>query len=166
VQAGAGSGGAVTARALDAEHALARYARFDHVVELIRSNRDVKLLVEVENTLRLARYQPGRIEFQPTDDAPRDLAARLSAKLQLWTGVRWAVSVVGEGGGKTIAEVRDADRLALEAEAKAHPLVRAVFDAFPEAKITEIRTPEEIAAEAQAEALPEVDEEWDPFEED
>ncbi len=157
--------GSATALALDPEHALARYARFDQVVDLIRANRDVKLLVEVETTLRLAQYQPGRIEFQPTEAAPADLAARLAGKLQMWTGVRWAVSVVSEGGGQTIAEARDADRLALEEEAKQHPLLQAVFEAFPNAKIMEIRTLDEIAAEAEAEALPEVDEEWDPFEE-
>jgi DNA polymerase-3 subunit gamma/tau len=166
MQSGGGAGNTATARALAPEDALARFARFDQVVELIRANRDVKLLVEVETTLRLARYAPGRIEFEPTEDAPRDLAARLSQRLQDWTGVRWAVSVVGEGGGKTVAEVRDADRLALEQRAREHPLVQAVFDRFPAARITEIRTPEALAAEAEAQALPEVEEEWDPFEED
>jgi DNA polymerase-3 subunit gamma/tau len=152
--------------ALAPEHALARYASFEQVVELIRHNRDVKLLVEVENSLRLARYSPGRIEFVPTDTAPADLAQRLGARLQSWTGVRWGVSVVNEGGGKTIAELRDADRLVAESKAREHPLVAAVFQAFPDAVITEIRTPQEIVAEAAIEALPEVDEEWDPFEDD
>ncbi len=163
---GGSTGGAQTARALAPETALARYQTFPQVVDLIRANRDVKLLVEVETTLRLAQYSPGRIEFQPTEDAPRDLAARLAQKLQTWTGVRWAVSVVNDGGGTTIAEDRDAERNALEAKAKEHPLVQAVFDAFPNAKILEIRSLEDIAAEAQVEALPEVDDEWDPFEED
>ena len=158
--------GTATARALEIEQGLQRYQRFDQVIDLIRANRDVKLLVEVETTLRLARYQPGRIEFQPTPDAPRDLAARLAQRLQTWTGNRWAVTLVNEGGASTIAEDRDAERLSLEQEAKQHPLVQAVFDAFPDAKITEIRTLEDIAAEAQSEALPEVDEEWDPFEDD
>jgi DNA polymerase-3 subunit gamma/tau len=163
---GASNGGAQTAQTLAPQDALARFARFDQVIELIRANRDVKLLVEIETTLRLAKYQPGRIEFQPTADAPRDLAARLAQRLQLWTGARWAVTIVSDGGADTIAEVRDADRVALETQAKLHPLVQAVFQAFPDAKITEIRTLEEITAEAQAEALPEVDEEWDPFEDD
>ena len=158
--------GAATAVALAPEHALARFATFEQVVALIRHNRDVKLLVEVENSLRLARYSPGRIEFVPTEDAPGDLAQRLGARLQTWTGVRWGVSVVNDGGGQTIAEVRDADLLKAEAKAREHPLVAAVFQAFPDAKITEIRTPQEITAEAALEALPEVDEEWDPFEED
>lgn len=163
---GGGHGGGVTALATQAEAALAHYPTFDHVVELIRAHRDVKLLVEVETCVRLAAYQPGRIEFVPTDAAPTDLAQRLGTRLQTWTGNRWGVTVVNDGGAKTIAEVRDAARNALEAEAREHPLVQAVFAAFPEARIDDIRTPEDIAAEAQADALPEVDEEWDPFEED
>ncbi len=163
---GGGHGGGVTALATQTESALAHYPTFDHVVELIRAHRDVKLLVEVETCVRLAAYQPGRIEFVPTDAAPTDLAQRLGTRLQTWTGNRWGVTVVNDGGAKTIAEVRDAARNALEAEAREHPLVQAVFAAFPEARIDDIRTPEDIAAEAQADALPEVDEEWDPFEED
>ena len=158
--------GAATARALAPEQALARYARFDQVIELIRANREAKLLVEVETVLRLVSYAPGRIEFQPTGDAPPDLAQRLGSALQEWTGVRWAVSVVDQGGGKTIDEERNAERHALETEAKEHPLVQAVFDAFPDAKIIDIKTREQITAEAAGAALPEVEDEWDPFEKD
>ena len=161
-----GPSGQTTALAARSDTALAHYPTFDHVVELIRAHRDVKLLVEVETCVQLAAYRPGRIEFCPTDDAPADLSQRLGAALQRWTGNRWGVSVVSEGGKPTIAATRDAARIALEDEAKTHPMVQAVFSAFPGAKITGIRTPEEQQAEAQAEALPEVDEEWDPFEED
>ena len=136
----------------------------EHVVELIRANRDVKLLVEIETTLRLAAYQPGRIEFSPTEAAPRDLAQRLGAKLQQWTGNRWAVTIVNGAETETIAEVRDAKDNALRADAQAHPLMRAVLAAFPKARITAIRTPAQIAAMAVTEALPEVEDEWDPFE--
>jgi DNA polymerase-3 subunit gamma/tau len=163
---GAGPTGQTTALAVDTLDALARYPTFEHVVELIRSNRDVRLLVEVETGVRLAAYQPGRIEFVPTDSAPADLAQRLGAALQRWTGSRWAVTLVNEGGAGTIAEKRDAVALALKAEAMAHPLVQAVISAFPKAAITDIRTPQDQAAKAQTEALPEVDEEWDPFEEE
>ena len=161
----AGAGPLAVAQAAP-EEALARYGRFEDVVELIRARRDVKLLVEVETGVRLARYQPGRIEFEPAPGAASDLAARLGSRLQAWTGARWAVSVVGGGGAPSIAEARHADRAALEAEARRHPLVQAVFAAFPEARIADIRSREEILSEAAAEALPGVDEEWDPFEAD
>ena len=163
---GGSSGGATMALAVNADQSLARYPTFEHVIELIRSSRDVKLLVDLETTLKLAAYQPGRIEFVPTDRAPRDMAQRLGAKLQQLTGNRWAVIVVNEGGAETIAEVRDAADNALQAKAVNHPLVQAVLAQFPKAKIKSIRTPEQIAAEAVQDALPEVEDEWDPFEDD
>jgi len=156
--------GAQTAVALEAD-ALQHYARFEDVVELIRIHRDVKLLVEVETGLRLVSYQPGRIEVNPTGDAARDLVGRLGARLQAWTGNRWAISVA-DGGGPTIAETRDAAENALLQEAQDHPLVKAVIAAFPKAKITEIRTEAEKEQDALTDALPEVDDEWDPFDED
>ena len=158
--------GPVAQLAEDVDQALARFPTFEHVVELIRTNRDVKLLVEVETCVRLLSYRPGRIEFTPTDTAPRDLAQRLGARLQGWTGNRWAVIVANDGGAETIAEKRDAKDLALKEEASAHPMVQAVLAAFPKARITAIRTQEEIAATAATEALAEVEDEWDPFEED
>ncbi|GHG85306.1 DNA polymerase III subunit gamma/tau [Pseudodonghicola xiamenensis] len=161
---GSAGGGPTALLAGDVAEALSRYPTFDHVIELIRTNRDVKLLVEVEIGVRLVSYQPGRIEFTPSDAAPADLAQRLGTKLQSWTGNRWAVIVTGEGTAETIAEKRDAAEIALREKATEHPLVQAVLARFPKAQIAQIRTPEQIAAEVAQEALPEVEDEWDPFE--
>ncbi len=149
-----------------ADAPLTVYTSFAQVVDLIRENRDVQLLVEVETCLRLARYSPGRIEFEPTPTARPDLAARLSQRLQGWTGARWGVSVVSSGGAPTIEEDHGAATLALNAEVMISPLVQAVMAAFPGTKITEVRTPESLAANAAVDALPEVDDEWDPFEDE
>jgi DNA polymerase-3 subunit gamma/tau len=162
---GASGAGQATALAPNPEDALAPYPDFEHVLDLIRARRDAKLLIEVEGCLRLAAYRPGRIEFTPTPDAPADLAARLGGALQRWTGTRWAVSLVNSATAATIREARSAAEDARTAEARAHPLVRAVFDAFPKARITGIRTVEDITSDASHDALPEVEDEWDPFEE-
>ena len=161
---GAEGRGALAVARAEPEVALGRYPSFEAVQELIRANRDVALLLEVEQGVRLASYRPGRIAFEPAPGAAPDLAQRLSERLSRWTGARWAVTLVSEGGAPTIAETRDAERAALEEQAHAHPMVQAVFEAFPQARIAAIRTPEQIAADAGAEALPEVDGEWDPFE--
>ena len=138
--------GASPAPAQAPDMALARYPTFEHVYELIRANRDMRLQREVETGLRLVSYQPGRIEFQPTDEAPADLSQRLGRQLQMWTGNRWAVTIVNDGGGQTIDEVQNAEKYALEAAAKDHPMVQAVLARFPAAKIKGIRTPEQIAS--------------------
>ena len=158
--------GAQAALAQAPESALARFPSFQHVVDLIRANRDVKLLVEVEDGIRLVSYQPGRIEFEPAPRAASDLAQRLGSRLQAWTGIRWAITVAREGGAPTLAETRDADRAALQQAARDDPLVATIFEAFPDACFGEIKTASDISAEIQQGALSEVDEEWDPFEED
>jgi DNA polymerase-3 subunit gamma/tau len=161
-----GGNGTATALAPETLQALARYPSFEHVVDLIRQRRDGLLLEYVKTYLRLVSYQPGRIAIQPTADAPKDLAARLGQQLQNWTQARWIISLENDGGGDTITELENAAENALRAKASEHPLVQAVLESFPKAKITRIRTARELAAEVEAEALPEVEDEWDPFEED
>jgi DNA polymerase-3 subunit gamma/tau len=162
----AGTSGPQAALAVAPENALARFPTFQHVVDLIRANRDVKLLVEVEGGIRLVSYQPGRIEFEPAPNTASDLAQRLGSRLQAWTGVRWALSVTASGGAPSIAEARDADAHALRQAAEETPIVAAILNAFPEAQIEKLRTAKDIAATAATESLAEVDDEWDPFEDD
>lgn len=164
--AGGGQTSAIPEAQIDT--ALSVYAEFRHVIELIKSRRDVKLLVEVENFLKLVKYSPGRIEFQPTADAPRDLATRLANRLQSWTGVRWGVTVVSEGGGATIAQERAAHRDDLQGQALQHGMVQAVLLAFPGAEIRDVKTLEELSAleDASVQYLEEEADDWDPFEDD
>ena len=163
---GIANGGEATARAVATETALAHYPTFQNVLNLIRSTRDQVMMYDVETYVRLASYAPGRSEFEPTGDAPSDLAAKLGKFLSDRTGTRWAISVVSSGGEPTIAEVRDREENEAKAKALAHPLVQSVLAAFPGTQVTEVRSPEALAMEAAQDALPEVDEEWDPFEED
>ena len=163
--ASAPTGGPQAALATDPD-ALARFPTFLHVVDLVRANRDMKLVVEVEDGVRLVSYQPGRIEFEPSPKAPRDLAQRLGQRLQAWTGVRWAVSVTSEGGAPTISETRNAETEKLKSAASEDATVAAVLAAFSNAQIAELKTAKALAAEVTETALGEVEDEWDPFEED
>ena len=154
-----------TALALDAETLALQYPTFESVLEIIRKFRDMKLLIDVENSIRLSSYIPGRIEFTPPKDAPKDLAQRLGQLLQNWTGFRWAVTVVSHCSAKTIQEHRNAEEAQLELDAKLHPFVKTVFEKFPKASITEIKSQTQIITEAAQTSLPEIEGEWDPFEE-
>ncbi|WP_334193242.1 DNA polymerase III subunit gamma/tau [Pararhodobacter sp.] len=157
-----GGGGAQAALA-GAPQALAQFATFERVMELIAERRDIILQTEVKRSLRLVRYSPGRIEFEPTPDAAPDLAARLAGRLQHWTGTRWAVSIA-QGGGPTIAEQEAVAKAERDAKALADPLVKAIFEAFPGAKFHDFRPPVETEQEVAESALAEVEDEWDPFE--
>ncbi|WP_372892510.1 DNA polymerase III subunit gamma/tau [Rhodosalinus sp.] len=154
------SGGPQAALApAEAPETLWAYPRFEDVVELIRAQGELKLLYDVEHCLKPAAYRPGRIEAELTPDAPDGLIPELARRLKEWTGARWSVTVVNEGGGPTAAEAR-------AAALHGHPLMQAVYAAFPKAKVTAVHPAPTAAEAASEEALPEVEEEWDPFEED
>ena len=111
---------------------------FADVIELIRVKRDLELLIEIENNFRLVNYKIGRIEFEPTPSAAKNLASRLTGFLKEQTGARWFVSVVSSGGGQTIREASVEKQTLSEKKAMSSPTVRAVFDNFPASKFCKI----------------------------
>jgi len=146
---------------------LDRLASFEDVVALVRARREIGLLVEIETGMRLVRYAPGRIEFEPAEGAAPDLAARLAQRLQDWTGARWGIALVGgsgEGGGaQTIAERRSEDQADRMAQVRADPVVHAILDAFPGAEIRAIRSPESDASLPVIADDDDEDDDWDPL---
>ena len=86
----------------------------------------------------MVNYQIGRIEFEPTETASRELASRLGAFLKKQTGDRWVISVVSNGGGTTLKEKKLKKEIDQETELIKHPVVAAVFDFFPNARIEKV----------------------------
>jgi DNA polymerase-3 subunit gamma/tau len=169
--------GAATALAVSPD-AFAAWPDFASVMELIRRMGDMLLLVQVERHVGLVRYSPGRIEFEPRGDAPRDLAQKLAERLRGWTGgQRWTVTVTNEGGAPTIAEQQAAEQREREVRALQLPIVQQVLAAFPGATLKQVRhspvavesadlaedavNPHELTQGPVAEV-----EEWDPFEDE
>ncbi|WP_207100639.1 DNA polymerase III subunit gamma/tau [Paracoccus shandongensis] len=169
--------GAATALAVSPD-AFVAWPDFASVLDLIRRMGDMLLLVQVERHVGLVRYSPGRIEFEPRGNAPRDLAQKLAERLRGWTGgQRWAVTVTNEGGAPTIAEQQAAEQREREERALQLPIVQQVLATFPGATLRRVtRAAPEAAAEDVAEGaanpheltqgpVAEV-EEWDPFEDE
>jgi DNA polymerase-3 subunit gamma/tau len=113
------------------------------------------LKVHIENDMHLVSLEPGRLEFRPSSRAPRSLAADLGQKLKDWTGARWAVTVVSQGGALTLSEQKSAAKQARHEAVLQEPLVRAVMDRFPGAEIMAVR---DLVAEDDT-AMPDADEE-------
>jgi len=114
---------------------------FDDVVALAAQRREMVLHAYLRNTVHLVAFEPGRIALRLAEDAPARLANDLANKLNAWTGRRWVVVVSSdaEHGAPTLRERDEAARAARIAEARGHPVVQAVIDAFPGAEITDVR---------------------------
>lgn len=116
-----------------------KLARFEDVVALASAERDALLMTQLESFVHLVRFEPGLIEFRPGDGAPADLPGKLAERLLRWTGQRWAVSLVQEGGAPTLAAQRKSADEKRQLEAHQHPVVAAIMDVFPGAKIAAVR---------------------------
>ncbi len=105
------------------------------VVALCQARKEPRLAVDIKQFVRLVRFETGRIEFQPAEGAPADLAGRLGHALTDWTGRRWVVSVVPDAGAATIDEEDAASEEAERQRLMAHPTVQAVLETFPGARL-------------------------------
>ncbi len=120
----------------------------EDVAALALSKGAPVLKVNIENDMHLVSLEQGKIEFRPSERAPRTLSGDLAQKLKEWTGIRWVVSVAREGGAPTIAEAKKNAHAAKLEGVMQEPMVRAVLDRFPGAEIIAVRDliQDEIAA--------------------
>jgi DNA polymerase III subunit gamma/tau len=112
---------------------------FAEAVALFDKRREALMRSHLASHLHLVHFEPGRIEFRPTANAPRDLANRLGQLLSEWTGTRWLIAVSEAEGEPTLREQEERRERALRNEVATHPLVQAVLDTFPGATIAAVR---------------------------
>ena len=109
--------------------------QFRDVVALVAEKREALLHAQLLHSVHLVRFAPPVIELRPEPDAPRDLSARLAALLSDATGTRWTIAVSKDSGEPTIAVQGNAADKARRHVVADHPLVRAILEAFPGARI-------------------------------
>ncbi|CTQ44370.1 DNA polymerase III subunit gamma/tau [Roseibium aggregatum] len=100
---------------------------------------DIPFKVKIQRLMRLVKFEPGKIEIQPTDDAPADIAGEFGRKLTEWTGQRWFVVVSRNQGRPTIHEEQEANQQQLLSDAKSHPTVAALLAQFPGARVVDVK---------------------------
>ena len=121
---------------------LPRLARFDDVIALARSKRDIQLVQSLERDVRLSRFEQGSIAFTLVEGAESGLAQTLSRRLQEWTGERWMVALVPGSAAPTLRETAQAREAERTSNAASHPLVQKVLDRFKGARIVDVRRPD------------------------
>jgi len=138
-----GGGGGGGARAIvggspvaDAAPALPR--SFRDVIALVAERREALLHAQLLHSAHLVRFAPPVIELRPGDNAPRDMAPRLARLLQDATGQRWTIALSAAQGEPTVAEQGASADAGRRADAAAHPLVRAILEVFPGARIDSV----------------------------
>jgi DNA polymerase III subunit gamma/tau len=171
---GGGSGGG-SAQALRVEQPQQRYepvappqpgptafanpTTYVELIALAGEKRDLIVQHALKSSLRPLAFADGNLEVALVEGADPGIIQTLQARLKLWTGRNWLVSV------KTTSEViptqRELQQQRDEAEkAAAHqdPLVAAILDMFPGSTVRVSVKDEQVPLEAYADAIREEEE--------
>ncbi|MET3926876.1 DNA polymerase III subunit gamma/tau [Devosia sp. 2618] len=129
--------------------AMATVASYKELIALATAKRDVLVKLALEGQMRPISFEQGRIEVALTEGADPGMIATLSARLQLWTGERWLVMVSTKPPeGLTIRQETAQRREAAHAAAHEDPLVKAILDTFPGAKVVNVTVRDDATATA------------------
>jgi DNA polymerase-3 subunit gamma/tau len=130
-----------------AQPALATITSYKDLIAIAAAKRDVLVKLALEGQMRPVSFEQGRIEVALSDGADPGMIATLSARLQTWTGQRWLVMVSTKAPeGLTIRQEVEQKKQADTAAAHDDPLVKAIIETFPGAKLVNVSVREDAAA--------------------
>ena len=108
---------------------------FEGLIALATEKRDIAVKMALERDVRLVRCEDGQLEIALEASAPKTLVHDLQRKLTGWTGKRWIVVVSKEQGAPTVRAQADAQQAEIERDVQSDPLVQAVLNRFPGARV-------------------------------
>ncbi|MFZ0195212.1 MAG: DNA polymerase III subunit gamma/tau [Pseudolabrys sp.] len=108
---------------------------FEELIALAAEKRDITVKMALERDVRLVRCEDGQLEIAIEPSAPKTLVHDLQRKLTGWTGKRWIVVVSKEEGAPTMRAQAQAQQAEIERDVQSDPLVQAVLNRFPGAKV-------------------------------
>jgi len=108
---------------------------FEELIALAADKRDITMKMALERDVRLVRCEDGQLEIAVEASAPKTLVHDLQRKLIAWTGKRWIVVVSKEQGAPTLRSQMEARQAEIEQGVQSDPLVQAVLNRFPGAKV-------------------------------
>jgi len=109
------------------------------LIALAGEKRDLIVKRALEASLRPISFADGRLEVALAEGADPGIIQTLSARLKQWTGRSWMVSVSSAApAGPTIKELAEARQQAEFSAAHEDPLVQAILETFPGARVSNV----------------------------
>ncbi|MFS0736107.1 DNA polymerase III subunit gamma/tau [Sphingomonas sp. 1P06PA] len=113
-------------------------ADFAAMVDLLESRRPL-LGQQVRDFMALVRYAPPDLVIQPRRPMASDFTRELAAALREITDLRWDVAIADGPAQPTLLEQEKAAAAAERDAVLAQPVVKAAFEAFPDAELIDYR---------------------------
>lgn len=132
--AAAPSGGA---KAMAAASAPSVPENFPALIEFLAQNGRAHLAQQMHDYAGLIRYAPGTLVVRPVKPLPSDFARDLAAALKSLTGMTWDVTTADGDAQPSLLQQEQTREDQARDRILATPLVKAAFDAFPDAELVD-----------------------------
>jgi DNA polymerase-3 subunit gamma/tau len=133
-----------------APRALASPQNYLELVALAAEKRDLLLKHALEASLHPISFGDGRLEVALVDGADPAIVQTLSARLKAWTGRNWMVTVSRQPpAAPTLRQLADEQQRAQLSEAHEDPLVQAILETFPGARVANVKLRDEVPSGQQ-----------------
>jgi DNA polymerase-3 subunit gamma/tau len=137
-----------------APQAFASPRSYAELVALAGEKRDLIVKHALESSLRPVSIGDGRLEVALVQNADPSIIQTLSARLKLWTGKQWLITLKTDAQHvPTMREQREERQEAVRQEAHQDPLVQAILDTFPGATVRVTVKQEQVPIEAYADMM-------------
>ncbi len=133
-----------------AQPALATITSYKDLIAIATAKRDMLIKLALESQMLPVSFEQGRVEVSLLPGTNPNVVNNLSARLQTWTGQRWLVTVSTKPvEGMTIRQEKQQRQEAATAAAHDDPLVKAIIETFPGAKLVNVSVREDAAIMAE-----------------
>ncbi len=112
---------------------------FESFVALFEEHNEASITFQLNHNAHLESFAPGRLDLRLKEQAPNNLTGQMIGLLKQWTGKSWIISLTMAQGEDTLYEQDRENERQLHAHLIKNPLIKAVLDQFPGAKISDVR---------------------------
>lgn len=109
------------------------------IVDLAEQHNEIHFKLLIKEFVHPVSFEPQHITLRFAEEAPHSLERDIKKMLYQWTGKRWTITLVNEGGEPTLQEESIAIQKSLFSDAQTDPDIAKILNNFPGAKIIDIR---------------------------
>jgi len=114
-------------------------ANFEEFVALFQRHNEAAIAFQLNDNAHLVSYDKGRLDIRLKEQAPKDLAGRISELMKEWTGERWIISLSQQTGDDSLYEKELEAQRILRARLSENDIIKAILTHFPGSEMNDIR---------------------------
>lgn len=119
---------------------------WSELVDRIDNAGHLRVAQMMRDRIRVIELAPERLVYEPADDFTDDPAPDIRDALFKLTGMRWHIEKGSGNAQPSLREQAESEAEAAAERIRSDPLVKATFEAFPDAELIEPKNPKTLGA--------------------